>query len=491
MGNLPTADELKGQLLKVIDEATFNKTLADLQMQTPIYKTKTGIMAAYSMIAKLHNVKLDFGLKFTSKIAPEEIMPENQFLSFNQVKNTPFKVVNVRGWIVGKGQLGRTKKTDKPMLSFALADDKGTMDPIWIYGEEAETFSKMLDYKVGNAITIYHLGLRDTDPTKNWFRLEKNHRIEVCKEPPCALNMVNLGALANLTDGFITIKAMIISDMEEIEKHGCQEYHYLDGEPGVTVPCAGCKGVPREIITYLAARVVIADETAQLPMEISGRDYKENKPSFTVGNGYLIRGRFAATNKLFYCYESFDLGKYVENTAAIISGSSPVASINSVIVHTETPEMRIWWAVKQKTYHYQETDASIVKTLSDAGVINDPKGDNHFITFFQQWTEVEDLLKPDPAKEVKNDKPLPTVELFVGNEETLIDPPPELVEGFILRYTKVHARVYPSLTKELLYECIGKNADQNYRAKPFVTALIAANKAELVWLKDAIVLNAK
>lgn len=469
MVKMPTEEELKAQLMSKITEEQFNSTLQELVNSNPLYRKKR--ILAYPMIAKKFGITLDIPLNISQgpRYANTEIMNKGEFVKIGDLITTPFRVVNIKGWIIDIGNVGTTKAGDKPKVSFKIGDETGITEPIWIFGSGVEDFINMAHTKIGMPIDIYGLPIKD-DTGKLFMRFESGKSLTTMtvasKEQSCKIGDINIPLIAGLDDGYTMVKGIIMGDITTIIKTGCNNFHYLEGKPGEMMPCAKCNGVPKQIMEHKSGKVLLADESGQLLVDIPAWKYPTE---LEFGKFYIISGKYDKNR------ESLTYQRHIVVT------DIPMGLQNTA---TKSLHQQLWEAVKNGYTDKKDIGAKlpqgtnvdeVLKLFIQKGVFQEDN--NKYSTIWDNWKDVSELLQASTS---------PEVEVHFGgfdfalNDDKRNPPSEEAVGGFLERYKTQLSKTMSTTTALALYQVIDRlHKGQNYKLAPFVDVLLMNNVAQL------------
>lgn len=465
---LPTEEELQAQLLTKITQEQLNTTLAELIKTDPIYRKKRYL--AYPMIAKTYGFTLEIPLPKGKGAHYEatDIMNNGQFIKVGEIPKTAYKVVNLRGWIVEISKLGTTKAGDKEKVSFNIADETGTSQRIFIFGAFAKDFTQLAHTKLGMAVDILSIPIRDKDGNV-FLRFESGKNSTVItpvkdSSALCALNNVLVSPIGSLTDKqYTNIKGVVMSEPTVMVKTGCKRYHYLSGKEGESIPCDKCNGAPMTVMKHTSARYMFADESGNCLLDVPPWNYPAN---LSVGQFYIIHGNYNEKNG------SFSIASYIPVADVPLSTSS-----QSTL--TQSAQFVMWQTIKDGNAIIGDI-RKLVPSMSDEefahnislfiekGIVTENNG--RLTTLWDHWDDVVGLIADTTT--VASSESL--IEQFCHDDATRTDvPSAEDIAGFTTRYKEAFAKTMPIAPSSGFYSPIKRLfKDSNYPLRPFIQAII-------------------
>lgn len=485
MSSLPDEAELKRQILSHISTEVYEQTLAEVRASHPIYKTKP--LLALPMVAKKHNIKLVYNLKDAGKrFTEEEILPVGQFIKIKDAINGAYKMFNIKGWIIGKSKLTKTKG-DKPksMLMFNIADDTASLQ-IGLFGEPAEEFANDINFNIGSPYSIVKMTKSEgkgANAGKIYYNINKTTTMVPYREKDiCPLGEVATPALANLAGEYCTVKGFIMSDPEEITRIGCDKYHALQAAEGETIPCEKCKGIPKVAQQIKSAHFALADASAQIIVDVPAWVWASADTRFQLNNRMgdylLIDGKYDVEREML----TFNRAVTIPLTAAT----------NTLTAATSVPQQQeyadyyaIWKLVRDQQNISRKVllaehkcNEAKVDNLIKWSVISEPKNDGRYRTFWDKWEDVLATLKEsDPVAQAQ---PLTIADYISDEEESREMPDEEALKAFTDRFKTTVRKYYDTILYSDLVTVIAKHAGgQNYKTAPFVERLLAEKLVEL------------
>ncbi|MFQ5573562.1 MAG: hypothetical protein ACE5EJ_04870 [Nitrosopumilaceae archaeon] len=310
---LPEIDEMRKKILEanvktpsgeLVTEEVLDKLLAE---KSKIVTFKKNPKLAYKVIATFLGVPIEVS-RSSFAISDEETLPSDKFLLIADIQTTSYKVVSIRGYLLGVFGHRKTKN-DNDMAFFSIADESGVAIGT-IFGKDA---IKIFEEDVGqwNPIMISNILLRDVNGTKMFSINNKTGVFLISKgdyDLP-HISQISTTPIEELqSDDYVLVKGIVVA-LEEEEVFVCDNLHILSVQeentqiPCTKSPCDNSIAISRTALRY---NLVVGDETGEV--SVSFYPSFEPKTDFVIGKGIIVRGKYRNdfNNISGYDYYVFD-----------------------------------------------------------------------------------------------------------------------------------------------------------------------------------------
>jgi hypothetical protein len=424
---LPPVDSMRLSILeakvKTSDGRVVTAEVLDelITKKQKIITFKKNLKLAYKVVATSLGVPIETS-RGSFSIAADEQMPSDQYLPIGKIQKTDFKVISIRGYLLGVFGHKKTEK-GRDMAFFSIADESGqTLGTV--FGKKI----KELEDDVGqwNPLLIGNVMLRDVKGTK-MFSVGDKTGLVLIEQGDYGLPHIS-GIKSDPIDEldensqYVMLNG-VIAGVTEDDVFVCDNFHTLSvQEEGAQIPCtkSPCDGAIVASQKAVRTTVVLGDETGEINVGYYPRE--DPLEGLILGRGIIVRGKYNSSYNILNGYDTFTYDLDSLDEIPIKENEPATESEPPKATEAETPKEDI-------EYDWKEIDAKATEPAEDdyealelfwTGVVNSyaPVTPGQFQEFarkkFKQTYKMEkvvkQLIKDGKAKATQNDQGVFSIE---------------------------------------------------------------------------------